>query len=145
MPANSELLKSPTQRDGGRYERLAADFLQSQGLILLSQNWQQPKVGEIDLVLLHPGRTWDTLVFAEVRKRKNLGYGDAAMSVTRGKQRKLIKVAQYFLQHNSNYLNYECRFDVIAFNQLRHAGRHTGCKDDCLPEWIQGAFLASAW
>jgi putative endonuclease len=38
-------LTSPTQRQGSRFEQQACAFLQAQGLILIAQNWQQPKVG----------------------------------------------------------------------------------------------------
>lgn len=142
MASNPALLKSPKQRQGGNYERIAADFLQQQGLSLLTTNWQQPKVGEIDLILLHPGRSWDTLVFAEVRKRKVTSYGDALMSITYAKRRKLIKTARFFLKQHPSYAHLECRFDVVAFNQL------VNCKESpiCLePEWVQGAFMANAW
>lgn len=150
MPPNPSLLKSPTQRDGAYYEKMAAEFLQAQGLVLLSQNWQQPKVGEIDLVLLHLGRSWHTLVFAEVRKRTVSCYGDAITSITKAKQRKLIKTARYFMQHHPQYADLECRFDVIGFNPLqstREPNRDSmgASKNEHYPEWIQGAFIASAW
>ena len=60
-------LTSPTQRQGSRFEQQACEFLQARGLILIAQNWQQPKVGELDLVMLEKGQAWSTLVFVEVR------------------------------------------------------------------------------
>lgn len=145
MPANPSLLKSPKQRNGGHYEQLAAEFLQSNGLQIISQNWQQPKVGEIDLVLLHPGAAWDTLVFAEVRKRQVSGFGDAFMSVTASKQRKLIKTARYFLQQYPQYANLECRFDVVGFNSPAKLASSDMAEQACFPEWIQSAFISRAW
>lgn len=142
MPANPELLISPKQRQGGGYEQLAADFLQQQGLRLIARNWQQPKVGEIDLVLIEHGRSWNVLVFAEVRKRKLLGYGDALASITRSKQKKLIKTARYFLRHHPEYADFECRFDVVGFTE--RTGR-SGQGEMLQSEWLQGAFLAPAW
>ena len=89
-------LTSPTQRQGSRFERQACEFLQAQGLILVAQNWQQPKVGELDLIMLEKGQAWSTLVFIEVRQRQRSGFGDAALSVTKNKQNKIIKAARYF-------------------------------------------------
>ncbi|MGP4953474.1 YraN family protein, partial [Psychrobacter sp. T6-1] len=45
-------LSSPKQRQGGYFEQQACSFLQIQGLTLIAQNWQQPKVGELDLVMI---------------------------------------------------------------------------------------------
>ena len=90
-------LTSPTQRQGSRFEQQACAFLQAQGLILIAQNWQQPKVGELDLIMLEKGQAWSILVFIEVRQRQRSGFGDAALSVTKSKQYKIIKAARYFL------------------------------------------------
>ena len=149
------MLTSPKQRQGSRFEQRACEFLQAQGLILIAQNWQQPKVGELDLVMLEKGQAWSTLVFIEVRQRQNSVFGDAALSVTASKQRKIIKAARYFLQQNQKYSDYECRFDVIAYNTSNNNNKNgaditLGTQPDPLleinrPEWLQGAFIASAW
>ena len=152
------MLTSPKQRQGSRFEQRACEFLQAQGLILIAQNWQQPKVGEIDLVMLEKGQAWSTLVFIEVRQRQNSVFGDAALSVTASKQRKIIKAARYFLQQNQKYSDYECRFDVIAYNTSNNNNNNNKNEVDVTlgtqpnqrleinrPEWLQGAFIASAW
>lgn len=141
-------LTSPTQRQGSRFEQQACAFLQAQGLILIAQNWQQPKVGELDLIMLEKGQAWSILVFIEVRQRQRLGFGDAALSVTKSKQYKIIKAARYFLQQHPEYNDYECRFDVIAYdtntkNNSRDVKETTS--KNTQPEWLQGAFIASAW
>lgn len=126
-------LVSPRQQQGSHFEQLAAIYLQAQGLTLLYQNWHQHKVGELDLVMLESGKAWDTLVFIEVRQRKALkagtGFGDALMSVTVAKQRKIIKAARYFLQQHLEYAECECRFDVVAYINASQP-----------PEWVQAAF-----
>lgn len=148
------MLTSPKQRQGSRFEQQACDFLQEQGLILIAQNWQQPKVGELDLVMLEKGQAWSTLVFVEVRQRQRSHFGDAALSVTAGKQRKIIKAARCFLQQNQKYSDYECRFDVIAYDTANNSKNKTDIALDnqsnqglniSQPEWLQGAFIASAW
>ena len=141
-------LTSPTQRQGSRFEQQACAFLQAQGLILIAQNWQQPKVGELDLIMLEKGQAWSTLIFIEVRQRQRSGFGDAALSVTKNKQNKIIKAARYFLQQHPEYNDYECRFDVIAYdtntkNNSRDVKETTS--KNTQPEWLQGAFIASAW
>lgn len=55
----------------------------------------------------------ETLVFVEVRFRKQNDYGGALESVTRSKQRKIIRTAQYYLQTERKE-DCPCRFDVIA-------------------------------
>ena len=152
------MLTSPKQRQGSYFEQQACEFLQGQGLILIAQNWQQPKIGELDLVMLEKGQAWSTLVFVEVRQRQRSHFGDAALSVTAGKQRKIIKAARHFLQQNPQYHHYECRFDVIAYNTVNKNNKNK--TDSTLdnqpnqsnqrfkhnrPEWLQGAFIASAW
>ena len=137
-------LTSPTQHQGSLFEQQACAFLQAQGLYLMAQNWQQPKVGELDLIMLEMGQSWSTLVFIEVRQRKRSSFGDAALSVTASKQRKVIKTAKYFLQQHPEYAHYDCRFDVIAYNTTDKT-KTKGQLSDNQPEWIKGAFIASAW
>ena len=141
-------LTSPTQRQGSRFEQQACEFLQAQGLMLIAQNWQQPKVGELDLIMIEKGRAWSTLVFIEVRQRQRSGFGDAALSVTKNKQHKIIRAARYFLQQHPEYNDYECRFDVIAYdtNTKNNSSDAKGTPPkNTQPEWLQGAFIASAW
>lgn len=137
-------LTSPKQRQGSLFEQHACEFLLAQGLRLITQNWQQPKVGELDLVMMEIGQAWSTLVFIEVRQRKQSEFGDAAISVTAGKQRKVINTARYFLQQHPEYSDYECRFDVIAYNTASNVSQ-TSQQVDIQPEWFQGAFVADAW
>ncbi len=167
-PRSPLLATSPTQLQGSYFEQLACDYLQQQGLQLIAKNWQQPKVGELDLVMIEVGVAWSTLVFIEVRQRQRSNFGDAALSVTASKQRKIIKAAQYFLQQYPEYADYDCRFDVIAYNINKidtnkaditkaelenNNSKFASCsltksnviKPSCQPEWLKGAFVAQAW
>ena len=145
MPTHKPMsLNSPKQHQGRLFEQQAREFLQAQGLRLLAQNWQQPKIGEIDLIMIETGSAWSTLVFIEVRQRKRSTYGDAALSVTPSKQRKVIKTAQCFLQHYPEYAHYDCRFDVVAYDtSVKLLAKEKAL--DHQPEWLQGAFIANAW
>lgn len=145
-------LTSPKQRQGQYFEAQARAFLQAQGLQLIAQNWQQAKIGEIDLIMLEQGSAWATLVFVEVRQRGRSHFGDAALSITKAKQRKLVKTARYFLQQHTQYADYECRFDVITYDVAASKGIEDVLEDAtgrlCSappPEWITGAFMAAPW
>ena len=141
------ILTSPKQRQGSLFEQQACEYLQAQGLRLVAQNWQQPKIGELDLIMMEAEPAWSTLVFIEVRQRKRSVYGDAALSVTTSKQRKVIKAAQCFLQQHPEYAHYDCRFDVIAYNTntTDNYNKPRGSACSARPEWLQGAFTAQAW
>ncbi|WP_160061046.1 YraN family protein [Psychromonas sp. L1A2] len=107
---------------GVQYEQQALAFLKAQGLLLVCQNFYC-RYGEIDLIMSDN----DTLVFIEVRYRKNQNYGGATASVTLQKQKKLIKTAKHYLSQLDN--EPYCRFDVVAISEKTTQ-----------PQWIQDAF-----
>lgn len=104
-------------------EQLVCRYLEAKGLQLIQRNFFS-RYGEIDLIM----RDIDTLVFVEVRYRKNRQYGGAAASVTRTKQQRIIKTALHFQQKNA--IEGAMRFDVVAVE-----GNVSKI------EWIQNAFL----
>ena len=91
---------------GAEIELLVCDYLLSKGLQLLQRNFLS-RYGEIDLIMQDD----DTVVFIEVRYRKNSHYGGAAASVTRTKQQRIIKTARYYQQYRAQQ---SMRFDVVA-------------------------------
>ena len=113
----------PHLDDGTRAEQLAAAFLQRHGLTVVERNFRC-RAGEIDLIM----RDGATLVFAEVRLRKNRAFGGAAASITPGKQHKLRLAAQYYLQTLPT--EPPCRFDALLLDRL----------DENAVEWIKNAF-----
>ena len=108
-------------------EDRACSYLQEHGLTLLHRNYRS-KRGEIDLIL----QDTDSLVFVEVRYRRQSGFGSAAETVDQRKQAKLIACARHFLQALPNTARQPCRFDVLSIN-----GPATRI------EWIRNAFTAS--
>ncbi len=114
-PAEAPRMRSEKQRIGDHYENLARQHLEQAGLILLSQQLHCPG-GEIDLIF----RDHLTLVFVEVRSRRHSSHGGAAASVGRGKQRKLLHAANWFLPSlTRQYFGGKtppCRIDVITFD-----------------------------
>ncbi|MGH8752098.1 MAG: YraN family protein [Burkholderiales bacterium] len=109
--------------DGAVAERQAATFLQKQGLKLLETNYRC-RFGEIDLIL----RDGNTLVFAEVRLRKNPDFGGAAASITAQKQMRLVKAARHYLAALKSAPS--CRFDALLLS---------GASGNEI-EWIKNAF-----
>ena len=93
---------------GQQQELQACNYLIAQGLQLLEQNYRC-KSGEIDLVMADQ----DTLVFVEVRHRKQNDYGNGLESITRSKQRKIISAAQHYLQAYNLTNKFACRFDIV--------------------------------
>ena len=93
MRAQTNVSTPTHQRSQGRQGEIQAlTYLQHNGLTLVERNFRC-RLGEIDLIMLDHG----TLVFVEVRKRKNMRHGGAAGSVTASKQARLISAAQVYL------------------------------------------------
>ena len=99
---------------GDDAEDRALAHLRQQGLRLACRNYRlaggpRQRGAEIDLVMT----TADgTLVFVEVRARRDTRHGGAAASVSRVKQRRLVHAAQHYLMGLASVP--PCRFDVVA-------------------------------
>lgn len=93
---------------GARAEKLALKHLIKQGLKKVAINYHCP-CGEIDLIL----QDKDTLVFVEVRYRKNNDYGGALESIDWRKQQKVRRSAEHYLM-TFNKANISCRFDILC-------------------------------
>ena len=108
---SQEHLPSTAKQKGDAAEDRALRHLQAQGLQLMQRNYRTPGRGggEIDLIMRD---TDGTLVFVEVRKRRNTNHGGALASVTFVKQGRLVFAARHYLLK----LRQEppCRFDVVA-------------------------------
>lgn len=122
--------RATTKATGDAAETAALAHLRAQGLVLVERNYRvargpNGRGGEIDLIL----RERDgTLVFVEVRARRDARFGGAAASVGAVKRSRLVFAAQHYLQHWASPP--PCRFDVVAIDgeQL---------------EWHRAAFDAS--
>jgi putative endonuclease len=91
-------------------EHFAATYLIKQQLVLITKNFSI-RQGEIDLIM----RDKNTLVFVEVKYRKQTQYGRAVEAVSYAKQLKIKKCAAYYLQQQGlNIYNTDCRFDIVG-------------------------------
>ncbi len=96
---------------GTQYEQLAAEELRKEGAVPVETNFRC-RMGEIDLIY----REDKYLVFAEVKYRSGSRFGSAAEAVTPAKQRKICKVAAFYLQVRGIPDGTPVRFDVIAID-----------------------------
>ncbi|MBI5447499.1 MAG: YraN family protein [Gammaproteobacteria bacterium] len=108
-------------------EKQAAQFLQKQGLSLLTHRFRV-KQGEVDLIMQEGA----VLVFVEVRFRAAGGVGASKESIGYAKQRKIIYAAHRYLQKNKLKQSAVCRFDVVAMS---------GCLTHPEIEWVKNAFV----
>lgn len=119
------------QKTGDLAEAYAIEQLKQAGLKILTTNFLC-KLGEIDII----AKDKDTLVFVEVRYRKNNRYGDPLATITPAKQRKIIRCAQFFLSINPKLNRYNCRFDVVGVSPAQSDGNFDA-------QWITNAFIVS--
>lgn len=89
-------------------ESLAVTYLQSRGYKILGQNISY-RFGELDII----ARDAQTLVFIEVKHRRNQLFSAPYEAVTKSKQRKIILAAQAWLQKWPGNIPL-CRFDIIS-------------------------------
>ncbi|MGV7197619.1 YraN family protein [Xanthomonas axonopodis] len=114
------------QRRGAAVEAAARVMLEQAGLRLVVSNATY-RGGELDLVM----RDGQSLVFVEVRYRRDDRFGGGAASVDVRKRRKLVLAAQLFLVHHPALAALPCRFDVVD-----------ACGEPPVLHWIRDAFRA---
>jgi putative endonuclease len=95
---------------GKEGERVAEQYLKNKGYKLVERNYRCP-VGELDLIVLDRR----VVVFVEVKTRSGHGYGSPLEAVEFRKQRKMIQVAQYFLNAKKLHQR-DARFDVVGIS-----------------------------
>ena len=124
------LLKAEHLKQGEDAEAACCKHLESQGLKLIDRNFSC-RSGEIDLIMLDT----QTLVFVEVRFRKNNFFGGGLESITRSKQQKLRNTAELYLQQNNQYKN--ARFDVVSMSKNTQTSNN---EQEYTFEWVTNAF-----
>jgi putative endonuclease len=93
---------------GAYGERLAADHLRAQGLVILDRNWTC-RFGEIDIV----ARDGSTLVVCEVKTRSSATYGSPLEAITTHKATRLRRLASAWLEQHEVHPE-AVRIDVIG-------------------------------
>lgn len=119
-----------TKERGDAAEAQALAHLLRHGMLLVQRNYRvaagpRSRGGEVDLIL----RDADgTLVFVEVRARRDVMHGGAAASIGAIKQRRLVFAAAHYLRRFGSPP--PCRFDVVAI-------------DGGVVRWLRAAFDAA--
>ena len=97
------------RKEGAYYENLVAEYLKTQGYEILEKNYRC-RIGEIDLI----AKEGETLVFVEVKYRRDDKMGNPKEAVNREKQKKISMTASYYLMRECGRMDIPCRFDVAA-------------------------------
>lgn len=95
---------------GLRGEEIAIAHLLKSGYEILEKNWRHKHL-EIDII----ARINSTLVVIEVKLRSNNFFGNPEEFVTKTKQKRVIKAADFYISENN--INWETRFDVVSIIQ----------------------------
>ncbi len=97
------------RRDNGlRGEKLARDFLENGGYLILETNYRTPH-GEIDIIARHK----DALVFVEVRSKTTRKFGTPEESITPAKKERMRAAAYDYCQSHDD-LPPDWRIDVVV-------------------------------
>lgn len=127
--------KTAKQRQGDRFEHLAAQLLVQAGYHIVATKYTIAGIGEIDIIAWYRAvdgpKSKNTLVFVEVRSRTRSVFGGAIESITPAKQAKIYRTAQQFFDTHTQYQDCECRFDVMVFDLVNGAVKY---------EWLASAF-----
>lgn len=103
---------------GADAEDRAAAHLRGLGREVLARNYRIPG-GEIDLVTREAG---GTLVFTEVRQRRQTRYGSAAESVTPRKLALMHRAALEYLTRELGRDDLPCRLEVLTIDGSAASG-----------------------
>lgn len=106
---------------GSDYEEKACEFLKTQGFSVLERNFRCRR-GEIDII----ASEGEYLVFVEVKYRATESQGDPLAAVDFRKQKRISRVALYYLTVKGYPETTPCRFDVVGvdpegFSLIRNA------------------------
>jgi len=103
-----ELAPTHKRGRGAIAESIATRKLLDEGYRIVERNFTAD-LGELDIV----ARDGDILVFVEVRSRANDDHGHAVEMVTRRKQRRVARVAMFYLEVRRPEFD-RARFDVVG-------------------------------
>lgn len=90
-------------------EEVAADYLQGKGYVVLERDW---KSGHRDLDIIAVNEERNTMVFVEVKTRRNQQYADPVDAVGYQKIRNLQQAANHYVKYK--HINLPIRFDIVT-------------------------------
>ncbi|MCC7301726.1 MAG: YraN family protein [Bacteroidia bacterium] len=92
---------------GKQGEDLACAWYEKRGYKVMARNWRLKKL-ECDLILSNDL----FVVFAEVKTRSNISFGEPQVFVTHEKQLNLLRLANFYMQIHA--IDKEARFDIVS-------------------------------
>lgn len=107
------------QEEGLEAEESAARYLLRNGYTVWERNYRSSG-GEIDIV----ANRENTIIFAEVRFRRDVEYGQPWETISIRKQNALFRTAERYLQDRSLTDGWDVRFDVISITADESGERH---------------------
>ena len=113
-------MKKTNYASGHFAEKIARFLLQLKGYHFVAQNVVTGRgtgAGEIDLIFTKN----KTLVFVEVKKRKDLM--TAAEAITVKNRTRTIRASEVFIKTHPQYKNYAVRYDAVLFYP-KHFPKH---------------------
>jgi putative endonuclease len=96
-------------KTGAAGERVAAQYLEQKGYIILTRNYRYKKA-EVDIIAQQENR----LVFVEVKTRRAQNFGYPEESVTAKKESLFLQAAEEYI-YQTNWLH-DVRFDIISIS-----------------------------
>jgi putative endonuclease len=111
------------RRYGNEAEETAVRYLEGQGYRVLARNYTC-RWGELDIV----AERGEVVAFVEVRMRSTAVWGDPSLTVSRAKQRRVVKTALYFL------MAYNIRERMVRFDVVSVVGRGPDASVEHLPD-----------
>lgn len=124
-------MADPRRETALRGERLAEAFLKKRGFKSIARRFNTP-VGELDLVM----RDGATLVFVEVKTRRDRVFADPQDALNPTKWRRLTRAAHWFVRCRG-WENDPCRFDMV--------GVTLPARGDPEVEYFPAAFVPEDW
>lgn len=98
---------------GKEGEEVAVNLLINKGFDVIERNYKW-KNAEVDIICKKNG----LLIVVEVKTRNSIALGEPYLSVTRSKQRQIIKVTNHYIEQNN--VQEEIQFDVISIILNQH-------------------------
>lgn len=92
---------------GQQGEEMAANYLLKKGYEILKRNYRFKK-SELDIIAKKDGK----LIVVEVKTRNSDYLAGPEITVTKKKQKSIVKAANYFIAQNE--LDLETQFDIIS-------------------------------
>lgn len=112
---------------GKQAEDQAAKYLERKGYKIYCRNYRFGRF-EVDIVCEYK----DQIIIVEVKSLRSTGIKNPYESVSKTKQRKIVKVADHLL--NKDFPGRECRFDIVSIILNNKEVKIAHIKEAFLPE-----------